>query len=166
MSDKNHRHVGLIITVAALLTALSAGIFWVLDKIEKQESKRLGSSLETVLKTTDQALKVWAEQTEIDAAVLAEDDRLRSSVETQLQVPRHYRDLIKTDALRNIRRLLRSAIEQHEYLGFAVIAPDGVQVATAFDQTIGMHDISDHNPDGKGAKFSFRLPPHVPDSGN
>ena len=32
-------------------------------------------------------------------------------------------------------------------LGFAVIAPDGLQVATAFDETLGMHDVSDHTPD-------------------
>ena len=115
--DKNQRHVGLIITLAALLTALSAGIFWVLDRIERQENKRLGSSLETVLKTTDQALRIWAEQTEIDAAVLAEDDRLRSSVRAQLRKPRHFRDLARTDALRNIRRLLRSPMRQYGDLG-------------------------------------------------
>jgi signal transduction histidine kinase len=146
LSVKNQRHVGLIITVAALLAALSVSIFWVLDKIETQEKKRLGSSLQTVLKTTDQALKIWAGQTEIDATVLAEDEPLRSYVKAQLQRPRHFRDLVDTDSLRNIRRLLRSAMSQHGYLGFAVIAPDGLQVAAAFDETIGMEDISDHNP--------------------
>jgi hypothetical protein len=37
---------------------------------------RLASSLQTVLDTTDKALQNWAEQTEIDVAVLADlDDR-------------------------------------------------------------------------------------------
>src|SRR5579862_3238321 len=90
LNDKNQRHIGLIITVATLLATLSAAIFWVLDKIDVQVDERLGSSLDTVLKTTDQALKIWTEQTEIDVTVLAEDDQLRSYVKAQLHSPRHF----------------------------------------------------------------------------
>jgi polar amino acid transport system substrate-binding protein len=48
--------------------------------------------------------------------------------------------------LENIRRLLSPAIEASVFLGFSVIAPDGVQIASAHDQALGLREIADANP--------------------
>jgi len=67
---------------------------------------RLISSLQAVLDTTDEALQNWAEQTEIDVAVLADSDDVRANVEAQLRVNRTARDLLQSPALQDIRHLL------------------------------------------------------------
>ncbi len=129
----------------ALLTILPIAVFWILSRIEAQVNYRLASSLQTVLYTTDKALQNFVEQTEIDVSVLADGDDLRTAVEAQLQVPRNRPSLLRSSSLQNIRRLLAPAMKFYEFPGFAVIAPDGVQIAAQFDQAVGITDIADNN---------------------
>jgi hypothetical protein len=103
-------------------------VFRTLTGIGDHVNARLASTFRTVLEITDKALQNWAEQTEIDVAVLAGGDELRMNVEAQLEVNRLPADLLKTPMLRNIRRILAPAMKFYQFPSFAVIAPDGTQI--------------------------------------
>jgi len=136
-----------VLTFAVLVAAILAiVVFWTLSQIRSEVDSRLSSTLETVLNTTDQSLRIWAEQTEADVAVLASDEELRKSVEDQLQVQRDLRILRATPALQNIRRLLAPAVKLYALPGFRIIAPDGVQIAAERDEAVGTMDMAGHNP--------------------
>jgi hypothetical protein len=134
-----------IIAIVLLLTLGVAGV-WVLHGIQAQVKNRLEGSLQTVLNTTDKGLQNWTEQTEIDVAVLADSEELRTNVQAQLRIPRDRRVLLHTTALENIRRLLSPPMRLHDFLGFVVIALDGVQVAAESDDDVGRREIADNNP--------------------
>src|SRR5436190_12321114 len=124
---------GLLI---AILATLGIAVFWILTGIQNQMNARLASSLQTVLDTTDKALRNWAEQTEIDVAVVADLDDLRANVEAQLAVKRTPQYLLGSPALRDIRHLLASATRFHQFPGFSVIAPDGIQIAAQRNESV------------------------------
>jgi signal transduction histidine kinase len=151
-SEGNHsqgerRYRRLFAFAIALLIGLGMTVFWSLGGIRSQVDRRLSNSLETVLETTDKAMETWADAEEKDVAVLASNNDLRSSVESQLSVGRNVQRLRASASLKRIRNLLSPAMEIYRLDGFAIIAPDGVQIAAYLDNAIGTTDIVDHNPD-------------------
>ena len=72
ISEEHHtqrkgQYLRLVFLAIALLASLGLSVFWILTAIRAQVNKRLASSLETVLETTDKAMQNWAEQTEINS---------------------------------------------------------------------------------------------------
>ena len=57
--------------VAGLLFGLGMAVLWFLAGIRSQVEGGLGSSLETVLDTTDKAVQTWVDAEEQDVTVLA-----------------------------------------------------------------------------------------------
>jgi signal transduction histidine kinase len=152
MSEDNQGHnqrpyLPLAALFITILVAFSVAVFWILGGIQEQMDKRLASSLQAILSTTDKALQNWAEQTQIDVAVFAESDDLRDKVESQLRVDRRTVDLLKSPALQDIRHLLAPVMKFHQFPGFAVIAPDGTQIAAHRNEAVGMRDIAENSPD-------------------
>jgi len=107
----------------------------------------LSSSLETVLGTADEALNTWVKAEEQGVTLLASNDDLPLSVEEQLRIGRDVRRLRASEPLKRIRNSLASAMTIYRFPGFAIIAPDGFQIAASMDAAIGMSDIVDHDPD-------------------
>lgn len=144
--SRSNRQIGRVAVLSiVLITLLAVTVFWILGRIQTQLDDRLGSSLQAVLVTTDKALQNWAEQTEVDAAVLADNDELRTYVEAQLRVPENRRSLLESPALKGIRRVLAPAMRFYEFPSFAVIAQDEMQIAAQLDAAVGYQDIGDHN---------------------
>jgi hypothetical protein len=139
--------VRVIAISITLLAIFVAAVFWILARIEAQVNTRVESSLQAVLSTTDKALENWVEQSKIDVAVLAETDGFPEYVEAQLRVLRNRQSLLASSALRDIRSLLAPGMKGYQFPGLVVIAPDGVQIAAALDQAVGIRDIADHNHD-------------------
>jgi signal transduction histidine kinase len=133
--------------VVALLITLGATVFWFLSVLQSQAENRLSDSLEIVLQTTDNALETWAHAEEQDVTVIARDNDLRLSVEKQLRIGRDVQRLRKSEPLKQIRNLLDPAMKVWRLSGFAIIAPDGVQIAALLDDAIGTREFVDHDPD-------------------
>jgi signal transduction histidine kinase len=129
----------------ALLVLLAVAVFWILNQIQIKVDERLASSLQVVLHTTDKALRNWAQQTEVNAAVLADNDEFLTDVEVQLRTPRDAKSLLASSALKDIRRLLEPAMKFYQFPGFVVIARDGIQIAAQRDNIVGTSEIFKHN---------------------
>jgi signal transduction histidine kinase len=144
--DKQH-HPKLFWLVVALLIASGMAVFWFLSVLRSEAENRVSDSLELVLKTTDNALETWATAEEQNVTVLAGDDDLRLSVEKQLRIGRDVQRLRTSQPLKRIRRLLEPAIKVYRLPGFAIIAPDGVEIAALADDLIGTREFVDHDSD-------------------
>ncbi|HEY2381932.1 MAG TPA: sensor histidine kinase [Terriglobia bacterium] len=147
MPKGKHQFHRVIVVPIALIVLLAVAVFWILDRIQLHVNDRLASSLQAVLSTTDKALDNWAEQTEVDVAVLANSSKLREGVERQLQVPRNSKALTSSPALKEIRQAVAPALDLTQFPSFAVIAPDDVQIAAELDETVGIKDSGAHNHD-------------------
>jgi signal transduction histidine kinase len=159
---KKWTNISVAFLPIALLVVLAVAVFWILDQIQINVNERLASTLQVVLHTTDKALRIWTEQTEVNVAVLADNDELRRDVEAQLRTPRDAKSLLASVALKDIRRLLAPSMTFYQFPSFAVIAPDGIQIAAQLDSVVGTKDIADHNHEAfrkaMNGKTSLGLP--------
>jgi len=126
---------------------LGMTVFWFLTGIRSQVEGSLSSSLQTVLETTEKAVQTWVNAEEQGITLLARNDDLRLNVDKQLRIGRDVQRLRASEPLKRIRNLLDPAMKIYRFPGFAIIAPDGVQVAAFLDDAIGATDIVDHDPD-------------------
>src|ERR1051326_4079898 len=139
-------HPRVILFGVAVLAVFGIAVFWILRSVRSQVDARLASSLQTVLATTDRALRNWVEQAEADVLVIANSDGLRGNVEAQLRVAQNARALRLNPALASIRDALKPAMQFYQIPGFAVMAPSGLQIAGESEAAVGTRDLADHNP--------------------
>lgn len=123
-------------------------IVWLtLGTIDTQMRVSLTSELQTVLDTTRGGLRIWAAARKAHITAWAESNNVRQAVAVQLQLPRTAETLRRGPALKALRMLLNPAVQQdHSPLGFAVVAPDGVQVAAAVDELVGGREVQRYDP--------------------
>jgi signal transduction histidine kinase len=133
-------------TAVLLLVILGVAGVWTLKGIQSEVNSRLADSLQTVLNTADEGLRNWVRQTEIDVAAIAETEELRTDVEAQLLTARDRNALLHATALKNIRRLLMPVMKLRKLAEFSVIAPDGIQIASARDEYVGSREIVESTP--------------------
>jgi signal transduction histidine kinase len=122
-------------------------VFWFLSVLQSQAENRLSDSLQIVLQTTDNALETWAPAEEQNVTILARDNDLRLSVEKQLRIGRDTHRLRASGPLKRIRNFLDPAIKTYRLAGFAIIAPDGLEIAALADDLIGTREFVDHDSD-------------------
>src|ERR1041384_4437949 len=146
VSQEKKEKLTLLGLVVVLAVAYAGGVLWILARIRERVDLRLDSSLHNVLDTTDRALQSWVGQTEADVEVLAGSDDLPLKVWEQVHIGRDATALRKSLPLQSLRHLLGPAMQFYELDGFAVVAPDGFEIAADTDDAIGTREIAEHNP--------------------
>jgi len=137
---KNYRLLLGLIPIALI-------VWLTLGTIDAQMRVSLTSELQTVLDTTRGGLRIWTAARKAHITAWAESNNVSQAVALQLQLPRTAETLPRGPALKALRMLLDPAVPQdHSPLGFAVVAPDGVQVAAAVDELVGGQDIQRYDP--------------------
>src|SRR5579883_254135 len=99
------------VIVVVIVAVVGIVVFGIVREMRSKVDRRLASSLQTVLDTTDKALRIWVEGTESDVSVLASLKDLRINVEKQLRFDGDARHLRTSSALRNIRDLFEPTMK-------------------------------------------------------
>ncbi|MFQ5672108.1 MAG: PAS domain S-box protein [Nitrospinales bacterium] len=125
--------------VFTLLALMIAG--WTLNRIETQTRREVGDSLQTVLKTTHVALKIWTSDQKEDISHWILSHELRDAVQAQLAAPRNPQTLLASPALKKLRSLLKPTVVSNQYQGFFIIAPDFINIASMRDSNVGTKNL-------------------------
>jgi PAS domain S-box-containing protein len=124
-----------LIGVFLCVVVLSA--WYTVKSVEDRTRQDIGYSLQTILHTTHEALKLWVGSKEADLLTISEAFGPRTLVRNLLQVPRTPEDLLKSSQLFQIRNMLEAEKKRIGDIGFFVIAPDGISIASMRDENIG-----------------------------
>jgi PAS domain S-box-containing protein len=108
-----------------------------LSRVQAKIKADVEQALQIVLQTTRESLNLWIESNKFDLTRLAGDPRIVFLVENQLQVPRNKDDLLKSQALRELRRFFQNNKDRFGKASFFIIAPDFVNIASMGDKNIG-----------------------------
>src|SRR5689334_13793295 len=96
----------LAIIVILLVLCAGVAVIWTSTTMEREVSRRVGSSLETVGNTTHEALRIWQERTTASAAFIANLPEIHEAVERQVRLPHDRRSLSHSEALQALRQFL------------------------------------------------------------
>jgi signal transduction histidine kinase len=156
----------LTLAVVALIVASAVAIIWTYKNMEGQVSRRVATSLETVLNTTQQSLRVWRQETTMNASIIANSDEIRAAIQRQVVLPHRYADIARSAFLHDLRQRLGPYVDQLSYIDFDVISRDGIQIASGQTDFLGQSTIADMNREFLDSIFAgttqvgepFRLP--------
>jgi hypothetical protein len=134
--------LNLVIIAAVSFIALVILIAWVaLGMVQEKIQHDTGDALQTVLQTTQESLTLWAENKKFELGKLAADPRLVSLVGDLLQTPRDKETLLKSPGLTELRKFFQSNKDRFGKVGFFVIAPDFISIASMRDSNLGTRNL-------------------------
>jgi signal transduction histidine kinase/CheY-like chemotaxis protein/ABC-type amino acid transport substrate-binding protein/HPt (histidine-containing phosphotransfer) domain-containing protein len=127
-----------IMILNGLLIALVISLAWLaLDKIKTKVQEDMRESLETVLQFTRETLTIWADDQIYNVARIAAISELVSHVEALIEMRSSGGDLADNPHLILLREFFRQQQGRSTHIGFSVVAPDGINVASIWDDNIG-----------------------------
>ena len=137
----------LIWASAMALILFSITVGWlILTKIDTQTRQETYSTLDTVLKTTQEALHNWVRMRMTEVTGWAFSPELRRLVKAQLEVPRNREALLNSPVLSELRTLLKPTILENDFAGFFIITPEWINVGSMRDSNIGaVNLLSEHD---------------------
>jgi len=127
----------LIILACTFIVLVIVLAGFALSKVEEKIKTDVGDALRIVLQTTRESLNLWIESNKFDLTQLAGNPRIVFLSEHQLQVPRNKDDLLKSQALKELRRFFQNNKDRFGKANFFIIAPDYVNIASMGDKNIG-----------------------------
>jgi PAS domain S-box-containing protein len=131
------RQTLLIILVCAFIALGIVLAGFALSRVEEKIKTDVGKALQIVLQTTRESLDLWIESNKFDLTRLAGDPRIVFLAEHQLQVPRYKDDLLKSQALTDLRIFFEINKDRFGKANYFIIAPDFVNIASMRDKNIG-----------------------------
>ena len=134
------RHLWLWPLLAALMLAV-AGL-WIRQSVERAAKDELAKSLQTVLKADVAALAIWMENHVSHVRTLADGGPLRRVAGQLAQVgltitPDDRGQLVESDLHDELRQLLRAELAGRKYVGFVLLAKDGLILSSDHRELVG-----------------------------
>ncbi|MFL0810092.1 MAG: PAS domain S-box protein [Agarilytica sp.] len=132
---KVQRNVLLMNVCLALVVVGQA--MWALNSIQARVQEEYKNTMQTVMATTQEGIALWHEQQSQSIEIIASRPEFRKVVKAQLALYRQHKDIKKSNALSVLREQIPLFSGLTSGLGFFVIAPDGVSIASMRDANIG-----------------------------
>jgi len=126
-----------VLLLSLLLCVVVASAWFSMQNIEKQTRMRMGSSLQTVLQSTREALLIWVDRKKNDLQAVSSSPELSILVEDLLAVERTAEDLRSSAELAAVRRYLSGKSDKIGNTGFFIIAPGGTSLGSKRDANVG-----------------------------
>ncbi|MBL0714926.1 MAG: PAS domain S-box protein, partial [Desulfosarcina sp.] len=122
---------GSLIVLVVILAVIALG------RVKTRIQTDVGEALQTVLQTTQESLNLWVDIRKFYIRRVARDPRLVELVQRQLAVPRTVEDLLESPALDGLREFFEHQGNRFGKIGFFVIAPDYISIASMRDDNVG-----------------------------
>jgi PAS domain S-box-containing protein len=120
---------------------LAGGSRLALYEIEAQQKASAADALRAVLNTSDKAVRVWAAGERAATTMWARNPEVRAAAEELLAARSKNQPLRSHPAQEKLRKLLGLVIDESDYQGFFLIAPDGHNLASSRDANTDMPNL-------------------------
>lgn len=129
---------GLFFCLLVFIVLIVSGIAtYALHEIKFQKSKEIEGTLTTILHTTHEALIAWAEDHIDDLQYWATRPDVKEMVLNLLTLSKNKESLASSKYLKGLRKTLQPVLEDHGHLGFFIVCPDYMNVASLRDENLG-----------------------------
>jgi len=133
----DHRWAGVGISVIALISVSSLLVWLSLGHIFKQTQSDLVNMLSATVQTTHESLILWEEEQITDITYWAESDSVTMMVHELLSLQRDAAVLKQSAVQSRLRELLEPVVRKNKLMGYFVISPDHLSIASMRDSNIG-----------------------------
>jgi hypothetical protein len=131
----------MVVGSALVIVALGASSSWGVRRIVLERREEISGTLATVLETTHQAIRSWANEQRASVQAWAASPEIVELTRALLAVPRTPAMLLEAPAQAQIRSRLHPVNRTMRYRGFSIIAPDGSNLSSARDTNVGVPNL-------------------------
>ncbi|WES31513.1 PAS domain S-box protein [Varunaivibrio sulfuroxidans] len=123
-------------------------------RIEKAVRREVGALLSTVLHATREDISSWYDWRADDARAAVMTDGVVPAVRDLLDAHVGSKNLLAAPAQHVLRAKMRPFMINKGYLGYFVISPDGINLASSRDVNVGVRSLLNEDPNFLSAIFS------------
>lgn len=124
--------IGILLVVIVIIAQLA------LNKIERGIRNTVAEELQAVVRAVHESLVVWVDYHKNSMYQLSHDKRLLSLTKKHLLVPRNPDALLNSPTLKDLRRFFDKKRDRYGDIGFFIITPDYMNIASMRDNNIGV----------------------------
>lgn len=133
-----HSKLGLSFTLLVLIIFIISGIAtYALREIKSHKSEEIEGTLRTILTATHEALIIWADDHIDDLQYWASRPDVKEMVRGLLTIPKDRESLASSKYLEDLRETFQPVLEDHGHLGFFIVCPDYINIASLRDENLG-----------------------------
>ena len=130
------------ILFVAIFLALMAALAWsALGRIENNVRQEAAYDLQTVLNASHKAIDLWAHDRMGDISYWASSPAVIEFTKKLLELPPKKNTLLSSPALKGIRAYFKPLLEQNKDLGFFILSPEFINMASERDSNIGDENV-------------------------
>ncbi|SHF69499.1 PAS domain S-box-containing protein [Mariniphaga anaerophila] len=141
---RNIKHTLPVSLVLAIVIVILASVIS-MNKIENQEKQDISIYLNTILGTTHQGFRSWADRHKKNCRIWANE--MLPLAEELLKVEPTNEELLKSEAEHRIRERLKPFYSGDDYEGFFLINRDNISIASSRDSNTGTLNVLVQHPD-------------------
>ncbi len=129
--------------VAALLISLAVFILSLhaVNQIRIEIEANLSEQLKAFAATTHKALKLWADDRKTDARFIIERPDVKALIKELLTMPPEKEHLSTCKTMKELRDIFGFYLTEHQDLGFFLISPDHINIASMHNENLGEKNI-------------------------
>jgi PAS domain S-box-containing protein len=131
--------------VCLALTLIGGGAYVTVQLIEQRYKENIKNTLNAVLTTTTDAIRLWKEEELRAVQNLAQEEPIRNAAKALLAIAHKPEPLLAADAQKRLRRLMKPYLNY--YRGYFLIAPDNISLASSRDVNVGTPNLLTKYPD-------------------
>lgn len=143
------RITAIAIALNIFLIAIVSVMAWqVLNNIRKNEYRKTHQVLVSVLSSANESMEIWVRDQMRELNIIASYPEVAELAKEQIKNAEQGAELTGTDALEKLRLIFLEMQERTGHIGFFIITPSGMNVASLRDNNIGIKNlIAEQRPD-------------------
>ncbi len=131
----------LLLFTLFFIIVISVSAWLALQTIKNESLNNIRNSLQTVTKTSYEALHIWISLRKKSLIEIVQDEAIISLTKKMLTIQKKGGDFISSAELQSLRQIMRHKMNIHQDIGFFVIAPNKVNIASSRDNNINQQNI-------------------------
>ena len=136
---RSYLHIPLLAFL--IFTLLSITSIGMLQQIKIHAEFKISQSLSRARDLSHHAVKTWIKEHEADAQIWANTPQIQQAAKKLLAAPRTQKALIISPTQAELRTWYHPLSSKKNYLGYFIIAPDNISIASKHDQNIGFENL-------------------------
>jgi len=127
--------------IVLFLCLIIISAWFALSRIELETRKNVLKSLFTVAQTTQEALHIWIKQSKSNLKDITTESEVITLTHALLLENNNGQDLVISPSLKKLRKIMANKLEKQAAVGFFIIAPDKISIASMRNENIGSTNI-------------------------
>ena len=141
LNQEFRKNISIFLLIGVFFSSLVWVGIYTRTKIEFQSKASVRSALQTVLRTTHEAMCLWFEHRKHTLTTVTNDDRFLKTTEELLSLPENTEVLKKSSAQKKLREMFEPKLREFRDLGYFIINRNFVNLASWRDSNIGLRNL-------------------------